>query len=301
MSLLANNHIAIVANDSGAAELILAWFKSGMLSFDTCSFCLEGPAAKLFQLQQPNLKFLSLEDALIGARVLLSGTGWSSSLEHNARVVAKKNGIKTIAVIDHWVNYRERFVRNHIEVLPDIIWVSDEYAYLEAKRCFPNVEIVKQKNDYLKSQIDEILTYKIVREEGVTNVLYVLEPIRDSWAGSEIAGEFQGLDFFIISIPNLDLLGELTIILKPHPSDPLDKYDRWVSSIGMSNIYVEKKKSLANLLAWSDVVVGCETYAMVVALATNKRVISSLPSYAHNCRLPHDNIERLNQIGKVKY
>ena len=55
------------------------------------------------------------------------------------------------------------------------------------------------------------------------------------------------------------------------------------------------------MLAWSDVVVGCETYAMVLALAANKRVISSLPRYAHNCRLPYKNIERLNQMNEAKY
>ncbi len=296
MSKVGCKHTAIVAHDAGAAAHIFAWLRHGLLSIDKCKFCLEGPAANSFKLQQPNVELFSLEYVLIGAETLLTGTGWSSALEHNARMLAKNKAIKSIAVIDHWVNYRERFTRDHLEVLPDIIWVSDKHAYLEAKRCFPNIEIVEQRNDYIKAQVDEVLIYKTFRQEGVTNVLYVLEPIRDSWAGVEVEGEFQALDFFINSIPTLNLGTSLSIILKPHPSDPEDKYDCWLSSSNFSNIYIEKKQSLASLLAWSDVVVGCETYAMVVALAANKRVISSLPRYAHNCRLPHDKIERLNQI-----
>ena len=291
-----NKYIAIVAYDAGAAAHILAWFKSGFLDIKNCKFCLDGPAAKLFHDELLNLMFIPLEDIFINTKVLLTGTGWSSSLEHTARMMAKDNGVKSIAVIDHWINYKERFIQNNFEVLPDLIWVSDKYAYLEAKRCFPDIEIVEQRNDYIKSQIDEVLNFNVINHKNVTNVLYLLEPIRDHWGNIGKAGEFQALDFFIKSIPSLNLGENISIILKPHPSDPLDKYDQWVSSLSLSNIYIEKKKSLPSLLAWSDVVVGCETYAMVVALAANKRVISSLPKNAHNCRLPFDKIERLNQI-----
>jgi hypothetical protein len=235
------------------------------------------------------------------AKTVLTGTGWSSCLEHKARLKAKKNGIRSIAVIDHWVNYKERFIRNKLEVLPDTIWVTDKYAYLEAEHCFPNIKIVEQRNDYIKARVDEIQSNKLDKQKGITNILYLLEPIRDSWAGIEVAGEFQALDFFMKSIPSLKLGKGFDIILKPHPSDSENKYDHWVSSRNLSNIRIENKQSLASMLAWSDVVVGCETYAMVVALAAHKRVISSLPRNAHNCRLPFKEIERLNQVNKVKY
>lgn len=301
MNKTSGEHIAIVAHDAGAAAHIFAWLQSGFLSIDQCRFCLEGPAAKSFQVLQPNIKIFSIEDVLIGAETLLTGTGWSSSLEHNGRILAKKKGIKSIAVIDHWGNYRERFSRDHMEVLPDEIWVSDKYAYKEAKRCFSNIKIVEQRNDYIKAQADEVLSYKIDKQKGVTNILYVLEPIRDAWAGVEVPGEFQALDYFINLLPSLNLGDNLSIVLKPHPSEPKDKYDYWASSLNLSNIYIEKEQGLASLLAWSDVVVGCETYAMTVALAVHKRVMSTLPRNAHNCRLPFNKIERLNQMNETKY
>lgn len=296
MNDISDKKISIVANDAGASAQIFAWIKSGMIRIEQCRFCLEGPAAESFQVQYSDIKLLPLEDVLIDAEILISGTGWASSLEHNARLLAKKNGITSIAVIDHWINYRERFIRENVEVMPDKIWVSDKFAYLEAKRCFPNIEIIQKKNDYLKSQVDEVLSCKFDRQKGTTNVLYVLEPIRDPWAGNKMLGEFQALDFFLNFIPCLNLGDSLSIVLKPHPSDPEDKYDHWVSSLSLSNIKIERKKSLANLIAWSDIVVGCETYAMVVALYSEKRVISSLPTKAHDCRLPFDKIERLNQL-----
>ena len=94
----------------------------------------------------------------------------------------------------------------------------------------------------------------------------------------------------------MNLGKKFSIILRPHPSDPEDKYDQWISSLGVSNVSIEKKQNLSSMLSWSDVVVGCETYGMVVAVAANKRVLSSLPRNAHNCRLPFNEIERLNQL-----
>lgn len=291
-----SGHIAVVANDAGAAAHIFAWLKTGLLNIEKCKFCLDGPAAKLFKIQQPNIRLFSIEKVFTGAEKLLSGTGWSSSLEHDARALAKNSNIESIAVIDHWVNYRERFVRDRVEILPDVIWVTDKYAFKEAKRCFPQLEIIEQENRYLKSQVQEVLRDKLIKKEDVTNVLYVLEPIRDSWAGNKVLGEFQALDFFLEKVPDLDLGKDIAIVLKPHPSDPIDKYDKWLKLSKISNICIVNDKNLSNLIAWSDVVVGCETYAMVVAVNACKRVISSLPMHAHNCRLPYEKIERLNQL-----
>ena len=85
-----NGHTAIVAHDAGAAEQIFAWLESGMLRIEKCKFCLKGPAKKSFKALNKNLISLPLEDVLTGAELLLSGTGWSSSLEHDARALAKK-------------------------------------------------------------------------------------------------------------------------------------------------------------------------------------------------------------------
>ena len=54
-------HIAVVANDAGAAAHIFAWLKSGFLNIDQCKFCLDGPAAKSFKIQQPNIELFSIE------------------------------------------------------------------------------------------------------------------------------------------------------------------------------------------------------------------------------------------------
>ena len=73
---------------------------------------LAGPAKKLFLNRLgASAHFVStLEEALDGAQVLISGTGWESDLEFVARRLARQRGIPSVAVLDHWLN-RERSAR----------------------------------------------------------------------------------------------------------------------------------------------------------------------------------------------
>ena len=123
-----------MCNDAGAANLIVNWldgYKHNVFP------CMEGPAKKIWNSKFPNSKLLALDVALEKSRVLLSGTGWSSNLEHNARVQARISKMTSVAVIDHWTSYQKRFIRNKKEVLPDLILVGDKYAKKKADNIFP--------------------------------------------------------------------------------------------------------------------------------------------------------------------
>ena len=46
-----------------------------------------------------------------------------------------------ISVLDHWVNYKERFIRGGELILPDEIWVCDNHALALAKKAFPGARV----------------------------------------------------------------------------------------------------------------------------------------------------------------
>jgi len=95
-------------------------------------------------------------------------------------------------VIDHWVNYKQRFEREGSIVLPNEIWVSDPYAYEIAKNLFAGISVVELPNTYLNNLVKVIPPVS----KECKNLLYVLEPIRNNW-GKEELGEFQALDYFV--------------------------------------------------------------------------------------------------------
>ncbi|TRW97076.1 hypothetical protein [Candidatus Methylobacter oryzae] len=287
--------IAVVAYDAGAANHIFAWLQANR--HPDIVPCLAGPALALWRQQFDGRPQLELNEALAGVKTLLSGSGWASSIEHEARRLARQLGIKSIAVIDHWTNYRERFIRDGEQILPDEIWVSDAHARTIALTLFPAINIVRQENAYLAGLVSEVerIQRAAVRQNN-DRLLYVLEPIRQAWGQTEVPGEFAALDFFVENLPLLQLHNDVQIRLRPHPSDPVGKYEQWLARQRNLPITIDRAPTLAESLAWSTLVVGCQTYAMVIALAAGRKVICSIPPWAPACVLPHPEIIRLSAL-----
>jgi hypothetical protein len=287
--------LAVAAHDAGAANLIIGWLR-GRRDLDVRP-CLTGPAVNLWTAAFGKSQILPLTEALRDASTLLSGTSYASDLEHQARALAKAHGIHSIGVIDHWVNYPDRFLRAGSQVLPDEIWVADEDALSIALDFFPETTVQLQPNLYLADQVSQVLAAgREPYSETLRRVLYALEPIRHAWAADGPAGEFQALDYFIRNAWQLGLDGTTEIRLRPHPSDPPGKYDAWLARYSSWNLRIDQTASLAKSIAWSDTVVGCETYAMVVGLASGRCVVSSLPPHAPRCRLPQKAIIHLRDL-----
>jgi hypothetical protein len=306
--------LSIVAHDAGAANHIFAW-----LSDDKPTLCLEGPARALWLLslqktghipsseswlvpERDNLQSpftqSGLAAAISGAATVITGTGWESSLEHDARKLARDQGIRSIAVIDHWINYADRFVRNGQEVLPDEIWVTDSYALDIAQAAFPTVNVIQQSNAYLAGLLKEVKSCQSTPlDQGNDRVLYVLEPIRHLWGELPELGEFLALDYFMAQLQRSGVALDAEIRLRAHPSDPPGKYDSWLNKQGNPRVIMDRAGSLAESLTWSNVVVGCQTYAMVLALACGRTVISSIPPWAPPCTLPQLDIRHLSRIS----
>lgn len=296
--------LAVVAHDAGAANHIFAW-----LGDEQPALCLAGPAEALWRARHGQgapapsaaaagpAQQAALAAVIGGAGTVITGTGWASSLEHEARRIARQQGIASVAVIDHWTNYPERFVRGGEQVLPDEIWVSDPYACRIAQAAFPSVRVLEQPNVYLATLVAEVRALPAPDAANDNDrVLYVLEPIRQAWGELAEPGEFAALDYFMRHRARAGVAPGAEIRLRPHPSDPPGKYDAWLARQANPRIALDSAATLAAGLAWANVVAGCQTYAMVVALACGRTVISTIPGWAPPCVLPQLDIIRLSQL-----
>ena len=293
-SLLTGN-IAVVCHDAGAANIIVSWLIK--MPLHSVKAHMEGPARAIWSQAFPNISTFSLEEVFSDWSMLLTGTGWASDLEHKARIKASSLDIFSVAVIDHWTNYKNRFIRNEKVQLPDHICVTDEYAYTLVQELIPDIEASLMPNSYLDEQVRSIFSLKqnLSRHSSGETILYVLEPIRVNWdADDSRSGEFQALDYFITNITKISSKN-VRIRIRPHPSDTVDKYRYWVNQQSIK-IEISKVNSLAEDIYWSDIVIGCQSYALVVALAAQKRVFSSLPPLAPVLVLPYPGIQQLRAI-----
>lgn len=286
-----SSSLAVVCHDAGATNLILPWLKSQ--PSENRHVVMQGPAKKLWSTLYPEEKLIdNIYEALNGVEVLLTGTGWSSNLEHEARMQARNSGVYSIAVIDHWVNYQERFSRNHEIVMPDELWVTDEYALTEAKKCFPKEKIKLKHNLYLSQQLKLISP---VEQLITPEFLYLIEPTRNDW-GRNIKGEFQAMDFFVEKLSKLNLPENTVIRLRPHPSDPDRKYADWLKRHKDLNILLDDSPSLAKSISRARWVAGCETFALILSMEAGRQVYCTLPPWARDCRLPQKGILHLKNI-----
>jgi len=265
--------------------------------------CLAGPAQRLFKAEaQTN----NLEACLAKAQLLISGTGWASDLEHEARRLAKQRGLPSVAVLDHWLNYRERFQRNGEEVLPDQLWVADAEAEELARRTFPGLPVLRLKNHWLEDLCQTVSQH---RREPVQRparrLLYLLEPVRVNWPHpSSEPGELQGLNYWLSQLPLLIEQGWVApqnqleaLALRPHPSEAPGKYSAWIRTAAEHwPVKLDQAGSLAESLAWADAAFGCETQALVAAMACELPAFSTVPPWAPPCRLPQASLHHLHQL-----
>ncbi|MDC0587011.1 hypothetical protein OAP06_04605, partial [Gammaproteobacteria bacterium] len=126
-SYVLTSRTGIVCSDAGASNLIFSFLKHSSVS--DFHFYLEGPAIELRKFHNFDSDInQNLENMIKGCKTLITGSGWSSDVENDARKIAKKYGVYSITILDHWVNYKERFIKDDESILPDEIWVVDDHA-----------------------------------------------------------------------------------------------------------------------------------------------------------------------------
>lgn len=296
--------VAIVSHDAGSAEILSSYVAQQGLR---CIYSLAGPALKIFERKLGSIDVVQLEESIPKAGWLLCGTGWGSDLEWRAIKLAREYGKRSIAFLDHWVNFRERFSRGSEVCLPNEIWVGDALAESLARRVLPEVKIRLVKNPYfedLKRELSAIPKPNKAGRIGL-NVLFVSAALREhglrGFGNERHFGytEEEALHYFL---SNLHVLGQPVerIVIRPHPSEPFHKYD-WAKQEYKLPIINGGLHTLLEEIVESDVVAGFESMAMVVGLLVRKRVINCIPPGGKASELPQPEIEQLQilSLGKL--
>lgn len=285
--------LAVVCHDAGGANQIIALLSQMSFAIGDLRPVMQGPAAVLWQRAFPDHALIpDVNAALKGSAMLLSGTGWARDVEHDARCIAQAMGLYSVAMLDHWVNYAPRFTRSGHRQLPDALWVCDGFAETIAREAFPATPVHRTSDLYLESQCASL-----PRVDQLTDpiALFVCEPSLSDW-GRQQPGEFQALDYFIDRLSLAGIPSTARLRIRPHPSEPAGKYDAWIAAQRHSVIALDDSADMSAALANARWVAGCQSYAMVIALAAGRTVFSVLPPWAPACRLPHPGIIHLHHL-----
>ena len=291
--------IGVVAHDAGGAEIVSSYLRRNPQPF---AACLEGPASGIFARKFGEVETLTPE-ALVGAcDWLLCGTSLAADLEWRTMRLARTHGKHCVAVLDHWINYRERFVRHGEECFPEKVWVGDAIALGIARRELSNVETVLVENPYFLDLREEfaMLPAESHDPDAGARILYLCEPLREGGRilyGNERYWGYTEEDALRYFLTHVDYLaGRIArITVRPHPKEACNKY-AWAEQEFALPIVTGEDKTLLQQIAAADVVAGCATMAMVVALIAGKRVVSCIPPGGRAISLPFPGIESLDAL-----
>jgi hypothetical protein len=267
---------------------VAAWVRRG----HSAALWLAGPAVRVFARRLPYATALVQAPDVAAYDLVVCGS--SGAADHERRIVraARAAGVRSAVWLDHWVNYALRF-----DLLPDELWVCDEHAARIARETVPGPAIHVKGNPYLEDVVAEIRALGCPRGAG-ERVLYATEPTSElalvatgdplGWGYEERAALRRYLEHLAAAWP-----AELRV--RPHPSESAGKYAALVEEF---DLQVSPGTTLAEDIAWADTVAGCDTMAMVVALAAGRRVVSVIPPGGRELSLPFAEIERLYADGQ---
>jgi hypothetical protein len=272
--------VCVVSHDAGGAEILASYVAEQRLR---CRFVLEGPAVSVFERHLGRVERTPLAEAVAQCDWCLLGTSWQSDLEWRAIAAARQAGKRSVSFLDHWVNYAERFERGGERRLPDEIWVGDEQAHALAAREFPGLSVTTVTNPYFAYVAREIARYSpaaTAKPKAGACVLFVSENLsghaRLRFGDERHWGytEFDAIDYFFRRAGDL---GEIErVVLRPHPSDPPNKYAQVIAAHAPL-AQASRGRPLLEEIAAADIVVGCESVALVAAQHAGRRVLCAIP------------------------
>jgi hypothetical protein len=294
--------LVVVAHDAGGAEVLSSLVaRGGLPAGIEVRLVLQGPARAVFERKVGVVQSSPLLQAMHDAAMLLAGTGWQSSLEYDALCLAREQRLPALAFLDHWVNYRQRFERQGITCLPDALWVGDDDALALARRVLPERPAFLVPNPYFEAMREELAALAQARAPGAgLRVLYVCEPVREPALrlhGSERHWGYTEEEALSFALAHLPALGPIaSLVVRPHPSESPAKYDAQLRGCAWPVTRGGGASLLAEMAA-SDVVIGCNSMAMVIGLLAGKRVFCAIPPGGAACALPQRQIGRLSELA----
>jgi hypothetical protein len=278
--------IGVFCVDAGAAEIISSYILKYNL---TCIFSLKEPALGIFQRKLGyKIKDVDRNSFFLNSSWFLLGTS-SNNYEYEIIKKAKNIGKKSVSYIDHWTGYNRRFLFGNVLQYPDEIWVTDIHSYKNAMSEIYNVKIRIERDWSLPERcINNTIDRRHVK------VLYLGEPI--AYSGVFLHGnkmhwghdEIDAMNYFFKNIPE-SIQGINRVVIRPHPKDNKKKYNNILTEYAFHTT-ISEREDLIEDINMTDIVVGCATKAMVVALSMGKEVYSSLPPWSQYPKLPHDGI-----------
>ena len=248
-----NPDFHIVCNDAGGALQISALANE---LFPEATATLSGPAVGIFASNSPLISTLEIESSLIANKKILFGSGFYGGLESRLLESHLLSENYKVVLLDHWVNYNERFNPKKIS-LPNAFLATNTRAAELACEIFPQT-LVRQIPDFL---LAEQKRKYLSEEPSLDTVLFILEP--EASTGEGLNFPIGKIDQYLPVVVNFCRVHGLSnIILRKHPSQILDLDINFDKTFSKVEIGYSSNESLVGDLLRARAVFGFHSSAL---------------------------------------
>lgn len=294
--------IALFAHDAGGAEILLELLKASLHVGEFRIFCLkDSPCFTLIQTKAlepfwceiaPTKEDIEAKLLAFSPSIIAYSTGWQNHLEYHFLAYAKAHQLLSLAFLDHWINYRERFgfpELNWRSNLPSFIVAHDKVSEENAKALkLPNVIAIK--NYALLAQLK---TFKKTKKSDT--LLFLSEPtakVAKTSFGDATFWGFTEKEVFNHILTCKEKFDCQEILIRLHPSDSREAYE------AIDNTVTFSKATLLEDIARAKIIIGIDTVALYTAYLLGKKVISYIPSNKRECCVP---LPKANQLKSFEH
>ena len=288
--------VAVVSHDAGASERIvdiLARQPARVAGGHRCFYREGSPFAGLLRTEKRIAKECA-KNAIdknwrndlsrYGPDLVVVGTGWQNRWHREAIQWAKERGLPTIAVMDHWSAYRERFgfpEKSWRKNLPEVVIVQDRFAYRIACELLAPSR-VRWIEDYTFEKIVHAYRKALSEKSEKNRLLFLSEPTAEVARVRFGNAWYWGFDEMTVFREVLAFAGRLGLepVVRLHPSDRPLRYREMDGNIQFS------EGSLVEDLAEAAMVVGIDTVALYHAWRLGKRVVAFIPGNGRDWTIP---------------
>ena len=254
--------VLALAHDPGGANAVAATVAALRTTGAVVEAYAKGPAIRQFQRLAVACTPVSEEHQTLFAGltgdVLLTGTSQYDGFERDAILWARQKRIPSIAVIDYWANYRQRFQPlnnpNAEPIFPDIITAIDEVCavgMLADELPENNIRVVGQP----------YFAWLVARQQCRKSVM---EPVRNIlFASQPNANEIEILSILIQVLTDYKPLKKLLIRFHPRQGKCLASLDLLAQS-GLP-FAIDESTDILTTLRQQDMILGITSIILIEA------------------------------------
>ena len=215
---------------------------------------------------------------------VFTGTSMPEKIELEFLKVAKSKKIKTYSFVDHWTNISARFKSFEEYILPDELWLIDEYAKEKAKKEGIDEYIISVTGnpyyDFLKNWTPDISKDIFFNKIGLTKnekyILYAPAPISSFKLKSKYGqDELDGLKFILKNLKTHLINNNSKIIFKIHPNQDINYIEKFIlklNTVEKSLIIIDKSNFINDLIYYSEMTLGFISNSLIEARLMKKKV-----------------------------